>query len=123
MARAQRFEDLFAWQRARELSRNVHQLCSQPKLARDFELCDQLRRSARSVKDNIAEGFKRGGHKEFRRFLLISSASCAEVRSHLYTAQDSEYITAKESDSVVELTMAVEGLVDRLRAAIPTDKK
>jgi four helix bundle protein len=119
MARAQRFEDLFAWQRARELSRNVHHLCRQPKLARDFNLCDQLRRSARSVKDNIAEGFKRGGHKEFRRFLLISSASCAEVRSHLYTAQDADFVSPKESNSAVELAIAVEGLIDRLRAAIP----
>jgi four helix bundle protein len=119
MARAQRFEDLFAWQRARELSQRVNYLCRQLPLSRDFELCDQLRRASRSVKDNIAEGFKRGGHKEFRRFLLISSASCAEVRSHLYTAQDSDYIRAKESDSVVKLTVAVEGLIDRLRAAIP----
>jgi four helix bundle protein len=70
------------------------------------------------VKDNIAEGFKRGGHKEFRRFLLISSASCAEVRSHMYTARDAEYVSEDEAVSTMELAKAVEGLIDRLRAAI-----
>ncbi|MEP7326311.1 MAG: four helix bundle protein [Gemmatimonadota bacterium] len=119
MARAQRFEDLFAWQRARDLGKLVGQLCQRPGLARDFQLRDQISSAARSTKDNIAEGFKRGGHKEFRRFLLIASASCAEVRSHLYTAKDAGYLSSGEAARLAKLAIDVEGLIDRLRAAIP----
>ncbi len=42
---------------------------------------------------NIAEGFERGGDKEFIQFLSHSKGSCGEVRSHLHVALDQAYIT------------------------------
>ena len=41
---------------------------------------------------NIAEGFDRGGDKEFIQFLSTSKGSCREVKSHLYVALDQVYI-------------------------------
>jgi four helix bundle protein len=122
MARAQKFEDLYAWQRARDLVRRVNQICGQGKLAEDSNLSGQIRRSARSTMTNIAEGFKRGSPREFRRFLSIASGSCSEVRSHLYTAEDLRYLPRADTADLMKLARSVEGLIDRLRAAIPDNR-
>ena len=122
MARAQKLEDLIVWQRARDLVKRVNQVCAEGRLSRDYNLCGQLRRSARSTMTNIAEGFKRGSAGEFRRFLAIASGSCSEVRSHIYTAEDLEYLNPTEAADLMKLARSVEGLIDRLRAAIPAKK-
>ncbi|MDD3743022.1 MAG: four helix bundle protein, partial [Lentimicrobiaceae bacterium] len=59
------FEDLPVWQKARELSKFIFELTADGPIAKDFRLRDQIRASAGSIMDNIAEGFERGGNKEF----------------------------------------------------------
>ena len=88
----QRFQDLRAWQRARELNASVYRVTADGAFSRDFALRDQIRRASISVSSNIAEGFERRSPKDFRRFLVIAKASCAEVRSQLYLALDLGYI-------------------------------
>ena len=65
MPRIQRFEDFEAWQKARQLTNMLYGLTSNGLFARDFVLRDQVRRAAVSVMANIAEGYERGGDKEF----------------------------------------------------------
>ncbi len=68
----ERFEDIKAWQEARELTRLVYDLTKRPAFTKDFGLKDQIQRAAVSVMANIAEGFERRSHKEFKEPLIKS---------------------------------------------------
>ena len=60
-----RFEDPEIWQEARELSEDIYHLTFAEPFVKDFKLRGQIRVSSESIMDNIAEGFERGGNKEF----------------------------------------------------------
>jgi four helix bundle protein len=118
-----RFEDLIAWQKARELTAKIYQTTSEGNFAKDFGLRDQIRRASVSMMSNIAEGFERYNPNEFHHFLSISKASCGEVRSQLYVAFDVNYI-AKEC--FAELRAKCEELsriIGGLRASVERQKK
>src|ERR1035437_2081552 len=83
-----KFEDLLAWQKSRELVRMIYQLTNEDAIRRDFGLCNQLQRAAVSIMTNIAEGFERVHVKEKSQFYNIARASCGEVRSLLYIVLD-----------------------------------
>ena len=67
-----RFEDLPVWQKSRELVKFIFNLTLAAPYCHDFKFRDQIRASAGSVMDNIAEGFERSGNKEFIQFLYIA---------------------------------------------------
>jgi four helix bundle protein len=88
VAGAEHFEDLVAWQKARELTKAIYRVTQQDAFARDYDLVRRIRRATVSVMSNLAEGFERNNPGDFHRFLVIAKASCAEVRSQLYIALD-----------------------------------
>ncbi|MDO9580291.1 MAG: four helix bundle protein [Bacteroidales bacterium] len=92
------------WRLARELYKYVFKITSEEPFYRDFRFRDQMRASAGSTEDNIAEGFDRGGNKEFSQFLSVSRGSCGEVRSQSYRAFDSKYIAENQLDDLLERT-------------------
>ena len=100
MATVERFEDIKAWQAARELVLAVYRVSGRGKFEKDFGLRDQIQRASVSVMANIAEGFERGSDKEFHRFLYIAKGSAGEVRSHLFVALDLGYVTSDEFDNL-----------------------
>jgi len=75
MGKIERFEDIDAWKKARELTKIIYEVTAQGKIAADFSLKDQLRRASVSIMANIAEGFEREGNKEFRQFLSMAKGS------------------------------------------------
>jgi four helix bundle protein len=93
MGKIERFEDIVAWQKARVMTKDIYGCTKVGQFARDFGLKDQIQRASVSTMSNIAEGFDRGGDKEFIQFLSNSKGSCGEVKSHLYVALDQAYIT------------------------------
>ena len=99
MGMIRKFEDIEAWQDARFLAGVIYKMTEGWK---DFSLKDQMRRAAISVMANIAEGYARGGNREFIQFMFVSKASAAELQSHLYLASDLLYISHGEFVSVYE---------------------
>jgi four helix bundle protein len=119
MAEIKRFEDIEAWQKARQLVQAVYAMTSVGTFAKDFGLRDQIRRAAVSVLSNIAEGFERGGDKEFLQFLSLAKASSGEVRSQLYVALDQEYLSTEQfsslSDQAVQVSKLIGGFMRYLK--------
>jgi four helix bundle protein len=97
-----RFEDLEAWQRARELARIVYQRTKDGQFSRDYGLRDQMRRAGVSIMANIAEGFSRKSNKEFCQFLFIAKSSAAELQSHAYVALDQAYIEKSDFNTLYD---------------------
>jgi four helix bundle protein len=116
--RVERFEDLIAWQKARQLVRLVYHVTKQRPFADDHGLASQLQRAAVSVMSNIAEGFERGGRNEFHQFLSTAKSSCGEARSLVYVAYDAEYIDHTTFEQLLASTNEVGRIVGGLRAAV-----
>jgi four helix bundle protein len=121
--RIDKFEDLIAWQKAREPTREVYQISRQGAFARDFGLSGQIQRASVSIMSNVAEGFERGGRSEFHQFLSVAKASCAEVRSLLYVALDIKYIAKNEFRKVMNKAEEAGRIVGGLRASVEKQKK
>ena len=96
MAAVKDFEELAIFQKARELSKKIYPVTNKDGFKSDFRFVQQIRAAAGSIMDNIAEGFERGGNKEFLNFLYIAKGSCGEVRSQLIRANDVGYLTEEE---------------------------
>jgi len=104
MAGFSKFTDIIAWKKAFELSKLIYAETIRPPFSRDFELRGQIKRAAISISANIAEGFERGGNKEFIHFLSIAKGSAGEVDSLLYIAHSQEYIDKNTFHKLLKLT-------------------
>lgn len=114
MATIKRFEDILSWKKARELNKIIGGLIDAAKFKHSYKLIDQIEGSSGSIMDNIAEGFERGGNKEFIQFLYISKGSCGEFRSQLYRALDRNYISQTEFDLLYNLAKEIIVLLQKL---------
>ena len=116
----ERFEDVDAWKVARELTKLIYQVTAAGEFARDFGLRDQIRRAAVSILSNIAEGFERGGNKEFLQFLSQAKGSCGEIRAQLYVALDQTYISDIQFQELLEQTVRISRLIAGLMKYLST---
>lgn len=108
----ERFEDVIAWQKSRELTKLVYKTFGGLK---DYSFKDQIQRAVISIGNNIAEGFERKSNKELSHFLYIAKGSCGEVRSMLYTALDLGYINKgifdQQYNSAFEISRILAGFI------------
>ena len=112
------FRDLKVWQKSRAIL-----LCIDP-IANRIErhnprLADQLRRSAESIPECIAEGCGRATDKDFAHYVSMSGGSASELENHVQRAFDLRLISEAEFTSltadIVEIRKMLYGLHKRLR--------
>ncbi len=119
MSEIHKIEDLRVWQNARILCKIIYTLTHKEDFEKDFRFVQQIRAAAGSIMDNIAEGYGRGGNKEFIQFLSIAKGSTQEVLSQLYRAYDVQYITEQEFIETKQLlntiSVMLHNLLERLK--------
>jgi four helix bundle protein len=113
MATIKRFEDLEIWKHSRQLNKKIQPFLQNLIDKRNYELYKQIDRSAGSIMDNIAEGFKRDGNREFIQFLSISKASAGEMRSQLYRALDRELIEEEKFEEYQNDCIAISNQIGK----------
>ena len=90
----ERVEELEVFRRAYALSLEVHRASLEFPRIEQFALADQIRRAAKSICANLAEGFGRQQHSkpEFRRFLIMAIGSADEMQVWTLYCRDLGYI-------------------------------
>jgi four helix bundle protein len=120
MATWTKFEEIAVWQKSRFLSKAFFEIVkkSENGFEKDYALKDQMNRSSGSIMDNIAEGFNRGGVKEFIQFLSYSKGSVGEFQSQLYRALERGYVSNEVFEQFYndaeEISKMLKGLMDYL---------
>lgn len=127
MAAVRDFEELAIFQKARELSAKIYPVTRRGEFKYDSRFVQQIRAAAGSIMDNIAEGFERGGNKEFLNFLYIAKGSCGEVRSQLIRANDVGYLTPEEYNELYtechKLSAGIMNFIKEIKASDLTGAK
>jgi len=111
MAAIKRFEDIKAWQKARDLNNEIYKISNSGEFAKDFTLQSQIRKASMSIMLNIAEGFGRKSDREFRQFLIYSNGSSLEVQSALYIALDQNYIKKEKFEHLYSTTEEISKMI------------
>ena len=121
MATFRSFEELPIWQQARVFANEVYVHTTHGSFSRDFALRDQINKSTGSIMDNIAEGFERGGNKEFIMFLSYAKGSVGEARSQLHRAYDRKHLDEASFSSLRDessnISKGVSGFMDYLKSS------
>jgi four helix bundle protein len=107
----ERFEDIRAWQQARELANIV------------YDLRDQIQGAVGSIMHNIAEGFDDGSDNEFIHFLKYSRRSASEVQSEIYLALDRKYINNEDFQRVYDLATTTKKSINAFIAYLRKSKR
>ncbi len=110
------FRDLIAWQKARELVKEVYRLTKLMPDAERFGLTNQMRRAAVSIPSNIAEDYARQSRTDYLRFLRTARGSLAELETQLMLCEDLEFLQIPEPVHALraETDRVLQGLIRSL---------
>ncbi len=96
------FRELLVWQKAKELAVKIYKLVNKTQsFSKDFGLRDQIQRAAVSIPANIAEGDELGTDKQSIRHFYIAKGSAAELQTHLFIAEEINYIENEVMEDLV----------------------
>ena len=109
------FENLTAWQKAKDLTLTVYRLVAKFPQHEQFALSSQIRRAATSIPSNIAEGSGRVSIKEKVHFLEIAFGTLTETYCQLLLALELGYISKDELDAVMPQFQDTSRLMSGLR--------
>src|SRR5699024_4603740 len=90
------YKNLEVWQIAREVVILVHEMTMTLPKFELYETCSQIRRSSKSIRSNIVEGYGRRRYKQdYIKFLIYAHSSIDETRDHLEVLYETKSLTDK----------------------------
>lgn len=98
---ASSFRDLRVWQEAMKLTVEIYRASGSFPKQEQFGLTQQIRRASVSVPSNIAEGKGRRTDKDFAHFLYHARGSLLEVQTQVLLAQQLEYLSEGDAESLL----------------------
>ena len=118
-----RFEEIEAWQAARQLTQRVYAMTNEGLFARDYGLRDQMRRASVSIMSNIAEGFESRTPALFVEFLGRAKASAGELRAQAYVALDVGYFDQTQFEEIFALVEKCSRQISRFITYLSTQDR
>lgn len=119
--RLHNFKEIKAWQKSRELVKEVYIASAEFPVDERFGITSQVRRAVVSIPTNIAEAFGRESDKEIKLFLNYAYGSAYEVESLLILACDLEMISVQELERLSISMSEVQKLIFGLQKKFKTD--
>ncbi len=109
------YRKLIAYQKAKEVVKKTYKLLKKFPVEERYAMCDQLRRASVSITSNIAEGVNRFSIKEKSHFIEMAYGSLMEVSSQFEIAEELDYITESDRQSMDVLIEEVARLLSGLQ--------
>ena len=113
------FEDIEVWKLAYEYAVEIYKITGGGLFCQDLRFQGQIRASAGSIMDNIAEGYERDGTKEFIQFLSYAKGSCGESRSQLHRAYSVGFINEVSYNLMIQkskiISKSLSGFINYLK--------
>ena len=104
------YKKLEIWQLARELSIEIHKMTFTLPKFEQFEEAQQIRRSSKTVRSCIVEGYGRRRYKaDFIKFLIYSLSSNDETIDHLETLFETESLKDEAIYNTLHLKLELLG--------------
>jgi four helix bundle protein len=105
------FREMEIYVHARKSTNRIYQIINTTDFKRDYELLDQMRRAARSIMFNFAEGSEKNSNPDFIRYLNNSKGSCAEIRAQIDIALDQSYISKEIYEEVEKSCVYISSMI------------
>jgi len=116
------FKKLVVWKNAYELRLRVYNITKRfPKA--EHRRVSQMRDAARSVKQNIQEGYSRASVGEYIQFLNVSKGSLSELSGDVEDCHEDKLVSQEEFKSLDELCGKSDYLFSRLIQALARKQK
>ena len=123
MAHYTSYQDLDIYKLAHEVTKDVWDLIVTTPLGNDYKLRDQINGSSGSIMDNIAEGFGRGGNKEFINFLSYARGSCCETEAQLQRALDRKHLSDTQFHDLFNKTKNLNNQISKFMNHLKTSER
>lgn len=119
------YKNLRVWKLSRELSIDIHKMSLDLPKFELYETGSQIRRSSKSVRSNIVEGYGRRRYQnDYIRFITYALASNDETIDHLETLFETDSLSNKEMfDSLLDRCIKLGKIINKFRSSIQVKHK